>query len=265
MIATLAAGTEPGSLRVLWGLAVSGVAGLAGFGAFVRFRLGSGATEFRGKVAKSEELVAQSEAAREHANEALRNSAPDLVLYNHDTQQSRMQQREIQACFRRYSLANLSTLVLGFLGAGVLLYGTYLGVTGELPAGVMTDISSAVPDTFAVVAWRVASSAEKRADEAFRTLSKIVDNQERESYVVLAAARLQDAAARESIQTIAALHTLFPNAGPADITDLMREIKNQSASGRNGGAPARRPVPRAIERSALVKRVSDWLAERGNS
>jgi hypothetical protein len=223
------------------GLAAAAVAMAAGIGA-------AGISEIQEKHLQAKRLEAMSD---------LMDRTIALGPGTHELQH--LQYSEMKARFKEGRIYSYLFLIMIILFAIVFLYGGVSLVLGITAAHVVTVLASAIPGVSSALFKRASNIASKQADEAFKTLSKRVEDAEEYRQRETSLTRVQMFDSAGTLQTLEALKRILPDATPEQLTSI---ITSMPAITRNGEHEAITELERTIlELESIYRRLVREVGE----
>lgn len=154
---------------------------------------------------------------------------------------SHIRNEEVRATFRAKRMYMYSSLTVGIVAAGVFLYGAYVAITGDITAGIFTDLASGVPGLLSGVLFNQAKQADSDAASKLALVDRDVQQFARIRHLERLALNSSDQQTRDELYTLSALHLLFPEASVSEIVTLKETLS------------LREPEVRKARRRALPK------------
>jgi hypothetical protein len=168
-----------------------------------------------------------------HDEESLR-ALQDLGLYRGDGRghledvvrvRERTQLNETKSLFRRAKMAFTTFLTVAAGTSIVLLYGAYLALAGHVASGIVVALCSAVPGTFSLGLYRLQTSADKRANEALKDLTREVEREALIQRTFVSAREVKSENSREALEILGTLRAVMPDASPAELASLLAAVR----------------------------------------
>jgi len=136
----------------------------------------------------------------------------------------KLQFREMATRFREARLYSRIFLLMISLFAVVFLWGGVSLILGITAAHVVTVLASAIPGVGSALFKHASNVAVRRSDEAFKTLSRRVEDADAMNRRRAALAKAQELKFGETLNVLETIKSIVPNATPEQLASIMKDL-----------------------------------------
>ena len=146
-----------------------------------------------------------------------------------------MQHKEMHDRFNEARLYSRLFLLMITLFAVIFLWGSVSLILGITAAHVVTILASAIPGVTSALFKHASNVAVQRSDEAFKELSKRIEDAEALDRREAALASVQELQVGDSLKTLEAIKSIVPNATPGELASIIKDLP--AIAGRTATRP----------------------------
>jgi hypothetical protein len=149
-----------------------------------------------------------------------------------------LQFKEMRFRFRESRIYSRLFLLMIILFAVVFLSGSVSLILGFTTAHVVTLLASAIPGVGSVLFKYASNVSMKQSDEAFKTLTKRVEDAEAADRREAAITKMNERASRDALKAIEAIKSIVPDATPEQLASIFKDLPATSrATEKEGERP----------------------------